>query len=87
MPERSIDDLSRLAGLKEQTVSLTVEGSLSEMEGDDRRIKQVFNNLLTNAIKYTPKKGKIEVIITDEPEEVRVSIIDNGIGVAKKDQI
>ena len=81
-----LDDMSRLAGLKEQTVSLTVEGSLSELEGDGRRIKQVFNNLLTNAIKYTPKKGKIRVIITDDPEDICVSIIDNGIGIAKKDQ-
>ncbi|MDD4653581.1 MAG: ATP-binding protein [Methanothrix sp.] len=83
---KALDDLSRLAGLKEQSVSLTIEGELPEVEGDDRRIKQVFNNLLTNAIKYTPKKGKIEVLISDEPEDIRVSIIDNGIGVAKKDQ-
>jgi signal transduction histidine kinase len=81
-----LDDLSRLAGLKEQSVSLTIDGELPEVEGDDRRIKQVFNNLLTNAIKYTPKKGKIDVIIADETEDIRVSIIDNGIGVAKKDQ-
>ncbi|MDD2756203.1 MAG: ATP-binding protein [Methanothrix sp.] len=83
---KALDDLSRLAGLKEQSVSLTIEGEPPLVEGDDRRIKQVFNNLLTNAIKYTPKKGKIEVIITDEPEDICVSIIDNGIGVAKKDQ-
>jgi len=83
---KAIDDLSRLAGLKEQSMSLTIEGSHSVVEGDGRRIKQVFNNLLTNAIKYTPEKGKIEVIITDEPEDICVSIIDNGIGVAKKDQ-
>jgi len=84
--KKVIDDLSRLAGLKEQSVSLTVEGSLPEIEGDGRRIKQVFNNLLTNAMKYTQKKGKIDVIIKDEPENVSISIIDNGIGVAKKDQ-
>lgn len=83
---KALDDLSRLAGLKEQSVSLTIDGELAEVEGDDRRIKQVFNNLLTNAIKYTPKKGKIEVIISDETEDIRVSIMDNGIGVAKKDQ-
>ena len=81
-----IDDLGRLAGLKEQSVSLTVEGSQSEMEGDGRRIKQVFNNLLTNAIKYTQEKGEIEVIIAYQPKDVRISIIDNGIGVAKKDE-
>jgi signal transduction histidine kinase len=84
--KKVIDDLSRLAGLKEQSVSLTVEGLHSEIEGDGRRIKQVFNNLLTNAIKYTQENGKIDVIITNEPEEVCVSIIDNGIGVAKKDE-
>jgi signal transduction histidine kinase len=81
-----LEELSRLAGLKEQTVSLTTEGNLSEMEGDERRIKQVFNNLLTNAIKYTPDKGKINVMIKDEPEQVRILISDDGIGIAKKDE-
>ena len=55
-------ELSRLSGLKEHTVSLT-QRVFSEIEGDKRRFKQVFNNLLTNAIKYTPEKGKIEVMI------------------------
>ncbi|MCX6668996.1 MAG: ATP-binding protein [Methanothrix sp.] len=81
-----LEELSRLAGLKEQTVSLTTEGNLSEIEGDERRIKQVFNNLLTNAIKYTPDKGKIDVMIKDEPEQVRILISDDGIGIAKKDE-
>jgi len=81
-----LEELSRLAGLKEQTVSLATEGNLSEIEGDERRIKQVFNNLLTNAIKYTPNKGKINVLIKGEPGQVRVLISDDGIGIAKKDQ-
>ena len=81
-----LQELSRLAGLKEQTVSLAVEGDLSEIEGDERRVKQVFNNLLTNAIKYTPDKGKINVLIKNEPQQIRVLISDDGIGIAKKDQ-
>ncbi|HNX08860.1 MAG TPA: ATP-binding protein [Methanothrix sp.] len=81
-----LDELGRLAGLKEQTVSLCIEGSPPEVDGDGRRIKQVFNNLLTNAIKYTPKNGTINVIITDDANDVCVSIVDNGIGIAKKDQ-
>lgn len=83
---KALDELGRLAGLKEQTVSLFVEGVTPDVEGDGRRIKQVFNNLLTNAIKYTPKKGNIKVIITDDLEDVCISIIDNGIGIAKRDQ-
>ncbi len=83
---KALEELSRLAGLKEQVVSLTIKGHLSEIDGDERRIKQVFNNLLTNAIKYTPAKGKIDVTIEDEPLQVKVSIADDGIGIDKKDQ-
>jgi len=79
-------ELSRLAGLKEQTVSLSIEENLTEILGDERRIKQVFNNLLTNAIKYTPNKGKINVTIKDEQNQVQVLISDDGIGIAKEDQ-
>ena len=82
----AIEELSRLAGLKEHTLSLKIDGERSYTEGDGRRIKQVFNNLLTNAIKYTQDKGCIEVLIKNEPGQVRVSISDNGIGIAKKDQ-
>jgi signal transduction histidine kinase len=84
--KKTLDELSRLAGLKEQAVSLAVKGRLSEINGDDRRIKQVFDNLLTNAIKYTPAKGRIEVTIEEEPTQVRISIADDGIGIDSKDQ-
>jgi PAS domain S-box-containing protein len=81
-----LEELSRLAGLKEHTISLKIEGPIGYIAVDGRRIKQVFNNLLTNAIKYTPDMGCIEVIIKDEPDQVHVSISDTGIGIAKKDQ-
>jgi signal transduction histidine kinase len=81
-----IADLSRLAGLKEHTISLQVNGKIPEGMGDERRIKQVFNNLLTNAIRYTDPRGHIAVEIEDEFQQVRVSIEDNGLGISKKDQ-
>jgi signal transduction histidine kinase len=81
----AIEELSRLAGLKEHVVTLNVEGPLPTIEADGRRIKQVFNNLLTNAIKYTPDKGVIEVTVKDDGGHIKVSISDNGIGIAKKD--
>jgi len=81
-----IADLSRLAGLKEHTISLQVNGKIPEVMGDERRIKQVFNNLLTNAIRYTDPRGHIAVEIEDEFQQVRVSIEDNGLGISKKDQ-
>ena len=82
----AMDDLSRLAGLKEHNISLKVNGQIPRVRGDERRIKQVFNNLLTNAIRYTPKRGSIVVMIEDELHQVRVSIVDNGIGISKKEK-
>ncbi|WP_168118749.1 HAMP domain-containing sensor histidine kinase [Paenibacillus sp. HB172176] len=53
---------------------------------DARRMTQVFINLLTNAIRYTPQGGKISVVIEDEVAEQHavytcVSVVDTGIGI------
>ncbi|NPV63343.1 MAG: PAS domain-containing sensor histidine kinase [Methanotrichaceae archaeon] len=80
-----VAELGRLAGLKEHTVKIESSGRIPVVMGDERRIKQVFNNLLTNAIRYTPKKGCIVVRIEDEHDFLLVSISDNGIGIPKKD--
>ena len=46
----------------------------------------VFQNLLTNAIKYTPPKGTIKISIKKNKEDVLVSVSDNGYGIPKKQQ-
>lgn len=81
----AVEDVSKLADLKEHTMSLKVNGKLPEIEGDAQRIKQVFNNLLTNAVKYTPNKGRIEVGIKDEKKHILVSISDTGIGIPEEE--
>ncbi len=82
----AVEEVSRLADLKEHTMSLKIMGKLPEIEGDGQRVKQVFSNLLTNAIKYTPNKGKIDVGIKNENRHLLVSISDTGIGIDKKYQ-
>lgn len=81
----AIDEISRLADLKEHTISLKVKDKVASIEGDGHRIKQVFSNLLTNAIKYTPNKGKIDVGIKNENGHLLVSISDTGIGIPEKE--
>lgn len=59
---------------------------------DARRITQVFINLLTNAIRYTPEGGKISVVIEDEVMDrstvyTCVSVIDTGIGIPAEDLV
>jgi two-component system, OmpR family, phosphate regulon sensor histidine kinase PhoR len=56
--------------------------SRGEAEIDPYRLKQVFINLISNAIVYTPQGGDVTISITEDSENVHVSIKDNGIGIS-----
>jgi len=49
---------------------------------DEDKIIEVFINLIGNAIKFTPEKGKVIVRIVETPTEVQCSVADTGIGIA-----
>jgi CheY-like chemotaxis protein/anti-sigma regulatory factor (Ser/Thr protein kinase) len=59
---------------------------------DELRLSQILTNLLTNAIKFTPEKGRIEVnaeMLDERDDEVtlRIEVADNGIGISPEQQI
>ena len=71
--------------LRHETEGRTVEwaiGPLPEVQGDALMLRQVFINLLANALKYTRKLGlaKIEVGAADSEKEIVVFVRDNGVG-------
>ncbi|MEK4251974.1 two-component system histidine kinase PnpS [Paenibacillus sp. FSL W7-1287] len=73
------------ADQKQIEVNLTSPEELY-MEGDEDRLRQIFVNLLSNAISYTPEGGKIFVNISlTEQEKVQITIKDTGIGIPEKD--
>jgi PAS domain S-box-containing protein len=52
------------------------------VSGDPQRMQQVFWNLLSNAIKFTPRGGRIEVLLQRVNSHLEVSVTDTGIGIA-----
>jgi PAS domain S-box-containing protein len=55
-------------------------------EGDPGRLEQVLNNLVSNAIKYSPKGGTIEISGRAQPDEVIVTVSDEGMGIPLEEQ-
>lgn len=55
--------------------------NLPTVKADKTKIIQVFNNLISNAVKFTPSDGKISVKFTNRQEYVQVDVIDTGVGV------
>ncbi len=82
--ERVLDSIEGLFNQKEIEVELNLENV--EIEGDDNWLSQVITNLLTNAIKFSPKRSKITVTLTRIDDTARLSISDRGEGIATFDQ-
>ena len=56
------------------------------ISGDERKVKQVLLNLLSNALKFTPEGGQIDVAARLHDDRAEVSVADTGIGIAPTDQ-
>ena len=56
------------------------------VKADAGRLEQVFVNLLTNAAKYTPEGGQVELRASMEQSEALITVIDNGVGIPKEMQ-
>jgi two-component system, NtrC family, sensor kinase len=63
-----------------------VDERLGEVRADERKIRQVVLNLLSNATKFTPEGGQIEVGAVPKDGFVEVSVTDTGVGIAPEDQ-
>jgi signal transduction histidine kinase/ActR/RegA family two-component response regulator len=52
------------------------------VEGDAGRLQQVFRNILSNAVKFTPSGGSIAITLSREEESARIVVSDTGVGIA-----
>ena len=83
--EDVIEMIRPQADVKNQTLVFECEKPCSPVVGDRDNLIGVFNNIIGNAVKYTPAEGKIEIQINSEGGFVRVGVSDNGIGIPEQD--
>jgi len=68
------------------TLGSTIDERLGALDGDERKVKQVLLNLLSNALKFTPEGGRIDVGARLDDHVAEISVADTGIGIASADQ-
>lgn len=89
MAELTADITAQLSGQaksKNQSLTYVKPAQPIELSVDIIKMKMVIGNLISNAIKYTPDGGTIDVQLISHPHNIEIRIKDNGIGIGKKDQ-
>lgn len=82
--ERVSAAFSRESEHRRLSFSLRMDARQALVTGDERRVEQVLNNLLSNALKFTPH-GSITVALTRDHEAFTVTITDTGVGIRRED--
>lgn len=67
------------------TACLDVPDTPLDLEVDADKITQVLNNLLSNALKFTPTNGEIRIALNAAADQIEVLVTDTGIGIARQD--
>jgi two-component system, NtrC family, sensor histidine kinase GlrK len=81
--EKSVMKLSPLTRNKKMDIILDIPDDIPSLQIDSERIEEVLDNLLSNALKYTPAGGKITVSVRSNSTDhtVEISVSDNGQGI------
>jgi signal transduction histidine kinase len=87
-PASLLADTAQIMGdlAREREIAVVVEACAdAPLRGDERRLKQAMCNLVSNALKFTPPGGRVELSAVREGDSVLLRVADNGIGIAKAD--
>ena len=79
--EAAIETVKPSADAKGLRLEKFLDPSAGPISGDPARLQQVVWNLLSNAIKFTPKNGKVQVVLERVNSHVEITVTDTGIGI------
>jgi two-component system sensor histidine kinase/response regulator len=72
---------------KKQTLAIETDQGINTIFADEPKMRQIFLNLLSNAHKFTPNGGRINVVCRlEDPNLLQCAVIDSGIGISHQDQ-
>jgi signal transduction histidine kinase len=74
------------ANSKEITLETIIEDHDLTVKGSRKPMSHILENLLQNAIHYTPAKGHVQIVLKRDKGYIDLSVKDNGIGIARQDQ-
>ena len=84
--KESLDIFSSQAEQKGQTLTLDTPDSLPVLWGVPRALKQVVDNLVSNALRYTPQGGRVELSAAALDGAVMIQVKDNGLGMEEAEK-
>jgi signal transduction histidine kinase len=79
--EAAIETVKPAADAKGITLETRLDPLAGPMLGDSGRLQQVVWNLLSNAIKFTPKNGKVQVLLERVGSQIELGVADTGVGI------
>jgi PAS domain S-box-containing protein len=79
--EAAIDTVKPAADAKGIRLVKVLDHGAGPISGDPGRLQQVLWNLLSNAIKFTPKEGRVQVVLERVNSHIEISVSDTGIGI------
>jgi signal transduction histidine kinase len=83
-----VRDMVATAAYGQDEVPIVMEATpeIAVVRGDPERLRQIFGNLIDNAVKYSPVGGPVEVRVSQSNGEVTVAVRDRGPGIKAADQ-
>ncbi|MDY0101520.1 MAG: hybrid sensor histidine kinase/response regulator [Lentimicrobium sp.] len=82
---QSIDFMRPYAIQKDVDIYLNTKEPVI-MEADPKELEIIFNNLISNAVKYNKQGGRVDIFITKENKNIKISVSDSGIGMTEEEK-
>ncbi len=79
--QAAVETLKPAADAKGVRLQVVLDSLAGKVSGDPNRLQQVFWNLLTNSVKFTPRGGRVQVVLERVNSHLEVSVIDTGEGI------